>query len=613
MWADRADGLRMSSVHPDAVAEPPRGLEFEPIELPTPPDEARAPGEARVPGRRWTSLPIHAALLALLLAILVPLLDDGSMMSADEGAMLAQLEVLDTSAAWALPNPYPEVDPEGRWFGFEKSDRSGDEFYPYAKHAVYPATMRPLFALGGQRAVLFASAFGTWCAAVLAARLARRIDRRLDVPTLWVVGVVSPVFFDSFWVIAHSIGAAFATGATVAAVAAIVDRRWRYVVPAFVALVGAAWFRSEGVLFALSLGVGAGLVAMRPVLAERRLRSVDRIALVIAGSSAVAGVAARAVDARLSGSIVGETVEPFQIASGSTSWLAGRLQGVWSSVLRPQLMDPTAAGGIFLMIALLGIVGAVYVRRSPHEVALIRTVAAAAIALALVAVWFRKAPVPGLLVAFPLLPVGVILLRRPAWSDTTTRLVVGTAAVFCLAVLVTQYSIGGSMEWGGRYFHLALPVVVPVLLASIRAAGATLDRTTARLGATALAVVSAVLLVFSVGTVTRLHDATKPLVDGVIATAESTGQQRPIVVTNMEALARLTWRQSTHARYLAVPESEELTEVAERLRSDGVEEFVFASAWEHDEDRALLVGYEPRPGRTVRVAGWRISLMRVVG
>lgn len=281
-------------------------------------------------------------------------------------------------------------------------------------------------------------------------------------------------------------------------------------------------------------------------------------------------------------------------------------------MLRPQLMATTAAGTLFLSVAVLGVVGALIVRRSPGDIRLIRGITALAGVLALVALGFRKAPVPGLLVAFPVLPIGLALLGRTALRDVTTRLIVIAAGAYGAAVVLTQYSIGGSMEWGGRYLHLSLPMLVPVLLSSLVAAGETVDRTTRRLGLAALVVVSCSLLVFSIGTVTRLHGMTKPLVDTVIGTADASGArtgQPPVVVTNMEALARLTWRQSTHARYLAVPKSEELSEVARRMRADGLDEFVFASAWDHHADRALLRGYEVARGRTETVGDWRISVM----
>ena len=69
-----------------------------------------------------------------------------------------------------------------------------------------------------------------------------------------------------------------------------------------------------------------------------------------------------------------------------------------------------------------------------------------------------------------LLPAGLVLVRRGTFASPAARLATSTAALFALAVLATQYPVGGSMEWGGRFFHVGLPLVVPVLLLAVAAA-----------------------------------------------------------------------------------------------------------------------------------------------
>jgi sulfopropanediol 3-dehydrogenase len=84
-----------------------------------------------------------------------------------------------------------------------------------------------------------------------------------------------------------------------------------------------------------------------------------------------------------------------------------------------------------------------------------------------------------LLLAFPLVLIGVVATRRRG-LDTTTRLYATAFGLFALAVLATQYAGGGFGEWGGRYFAIGLPLLIPPLLAGVLDLGRTLDRTTAK-------------------------------------------------------------------------------------------------------------------------------------
>lgn len=577
----------------------------------------------------------HALGLAVVLAALVPWLGAGAIMSADEGAVLAQLEVLDATGGWALPNPLPTVDPDGRWFGLEKSETNGADLFPYAKHAAYPAAVRPLYAIGGKGAVVAASAAGTWAAAVLAALLARRLDRRLDVATLWTVGIVSPLFFDSFWAIAHSIGAAFATGAVLAATGAAGAVGGRRVggglAAVAVGVVGAAWFRSEGVLLGLALGAAVALVSVAPAVAAWRhgrapdgararsgrdvLAAVDRRGLAVAVTAGAAALAAWWTDARWSSRIIGTSVEPFRVRTGSEGWVAGRLEGLWNTVLRPQLSTPNLTWALLTAMATLAVIAAVYARRRPSEDALIRTAAVAAALCALVALALPKAPVPGLAVAFPMLPVGLVLVRRPTLRSTAASIALATFGLFVVAVSATQYAAGGSMEWGGRYFHLAIPALVPVLLVSVREAAGRLDATTARVAGASLAVVAGALVVVAAGAIVRLQGLAPPVVTEIVRAADATVDARhpggPVVVSNMVATGRFAWEHSVHSRYLTVPRAGDLPEVARRLSDAGVTEFVYVSADRHG-DVARLEGYAPVVSRSEDVGEWRVVVVRRV-
>jgi hypothetical protein len=415
---------------------------------------------------------LGAILCVLVLAFGRNSLVRDGLVSADEGAVLSQMEVRRTTGDWGMRNPLPAVDPDARWFGISGSDLDADRAYPYAKHVAYPAVAQPFFDLGGARLVVGLSALGSLVTAALAALLARRVRRDLDVPTLWVVGIVSPIFFDSFWAIAHSMGAAFATGAVLAAVVAIERRQARWIPLAALAVAAAALLRSEGMLFGVALG--GGLLALAGM---RR----DRLAAAAGVAAGAAASVAWWIDGRLHTAVVGATHPPFRISTtADQTWLSARWDGAWASLLRPQLQATTTAGTIFLGVALAGALAALYVRAKPTEVRLIRGLAGIAGVAAIAALAFRVAPVPGLLVAFPILPIGLIVATRSTFESVTAHIVGVTALLFSGTVVATQYAVGGSMEWGGRFFHLAIPALVPVVLMSLDGARSRLDPTTRR-------------------------------------------------------------------------------------------------------------------------------------
>ena len=143
----------------------------------------------------------HAALLTLVLLALIPFVQNGMIGNADV-----------------------EVDPDGKWFALDLADHVGDGWYPYAKHPLFAVVVAGvgtahLWQLYGLMTL------GTVAAAVAAGLLARRISPRYGPWALWCCGIASPLLFDSYWLIAHTLGAAAAGFAVVGALRFLVDRR----------------------------------------------------------------------------------------------------------------------------------------------------------------------------------------------------------------------------------------------------------------------------------------------------------------------------------------------------------------------------------------------------
>lgn len=138
----------------------------------------------------------------------------------------------------------------------------------------------------------------------------------------------------------------------------------------------------------------------------------------------------------------------------------GRIQSFGLTWLRPSYGGSRSRWVDLALVAMVAALAlaAFVARRRPEDRAGIRLCAAvamaAALTAALIAVLAAAGNVaPGLLIAFPAMGAG-LLLRRRSLGSLAARLMAGTFGLFALAVVATQYSTGGSGEWGGRYFAI---------------------------------------------------------------------------------------------------------------------------------------------------------------
>jgi hypothetical protein len=536
-------------------------------------DEPRA-GAAR-PWRRMWDLPLraHLAALAAVLLALVPLVGTGASFSADEGAAILQARSLADGRGWVVEHPLPEADPGGRHYPLELSAKGPDGTAPFAKHPLYALLLAAADRIGGVTAMLVLSVLGTVAAAGLAAALAGHLDAALRRPALWVTGLASPLLFDGYLVIAHTLGAACAAGALVLAVRAVERRS----LPAAVGVAGctatAALVRTEAVLFAAALAAVAAALA----LADRRARVP---ALAVGAAAAGAAIAARVVEAAWARHLVGGTVTLSSVPRPEPGFLDGRLQSLLLTWLRPSYGGPRIVDlALLCMVAALA-VGAVVARRRPGDRAAVRLCGAVAAVSAVAALLVGPTTVvPGMLAAFPVMVAGLLLLRRRSLDLVAARLMGGTFALFALAVIATQYSTGGSGEWGGRYFALGIPAVVPVVLLAVRDRGPAL--------VAGLAICSVALSAMGVLALRSTHRFTADLVASIAAAA--TGPA-PVIVTTEEALPRLAWATFDRQRWL-LAEPADLPELIDRLRAAGVRRFAFVTS-RLDRDRDHLRGVE---------------------
>lgn len=543
-------------------------------ETPSTEDDARPTVNLPWWRRLWRApVAAHATVLAVILLALIPVVGTGVSFSADEGAAIIQARSLARGDGWLVDHPVPEADADGRNYPLELSARGPRGTAPFAKHPLYPLLLAGADRVGGTAAMVLLSLAGTVAAAALAAALAARIDPTLARPSLWAVGVGSPLLFDGYLVIAHTLGAALAAGAVLCAVHAVEHRRRRpaAVGGVFACVLAAALLRSEATLFAVALALA---VSAAVALRRRGLGGLGA-----AGASIAAAGMARGLEGRWVRHIVGgpsTTTGSFDVAADG---LSARLRGFRLTWLTPSYTGRPAHDLALLVMLALVVAAAVLARRRPGDRAGVFLLAGTAAGAAWAALALDPdALVPGLLVTLPVAAAGVALLRRQSLRSPAATVAAVTFTVFALAVLATQYPQGGSGEWGGRYFAMGLPLLVPLALAGLAGQRGRSDRVTASAGIGALVACTAAVSVMALTSLSSNHRFTGDLMARIGRGGEQVGD-RPVMVATSGAVPRLAWATFDRQRWLLADDEdhEDLPGLVHRLRAAGVARFALVT------------------------------------
>ncbi len=500
--------------------------------------------------RRAWAAPIAAHLAALFLVLVAGAVFVGThaSLSSDEGAAIVQARQLAEHDTWIRPHPHPELDPEGRNYPYALPERGEKGFAPFAKHPLYALVLAGLWKFGGINALVGLSIVATVAAAAVGSRFGRRIDLALERPAMWGVGVASPLLFDSYLVIAHTIGAAIAGGL----VLLLTRRDERYKVAA---VLGAAVLAASLVFMRTEGALLVGVAAVVAVLGRR-----SRWMALAAGGT---GIAARLAEQAWTREIVGDPVR-LQLRAEeaareralalSGGGLGGRIEGAWVTLFRPEYTD--TAGGALLLASLVGLAASVVLARINPRIAT-ACGAGAAVCAALRVVAIPSGLVPGLFVAAPLVWAGLWAALAAA-GDRRLRLdwrLVVVMGGFMLAVLATQYSRGGGVEWGGRFFALVLPVAVPLAVAGLRLQPVAIIR--------CVSIAAAALSVLALLEVRRIHARTDDLLSALRVPTDA------VALTTAPQVPRLDWRRYDEREWLLVP-SAAAADLIDRLHNSGV-------------------------------------------
>lgn len=552
--------------------------------------------------RRVACLPLwaHALALAALLLFWVPYIGRDGLFVSDEGAVEAQVGLVAETGAWTTENPAPVIDPEQEALPMAGAEGTADgRWAPYVKQPGYVAVLVALDAAVGTWAATIAGVGGTAVAALTAGLLAGRARPGLGPATLWATGAVSPLAFDAHLTMAHAPAAALA-GCAVVAVAmearSVRPRAWLLVLAAVLVGCGAL-LRAEAVLFGLALAVGAGWAhRRRPGVALAH--GLTLVAAAATGWWLNKATTAAALDGERAGSLPSIDVQ-------ADGWLIDRLRGMRSSLFAGGYSDSTL-GATFLVVGVgLALLATVVARRHPQDRAVVVLAVAATAATAMR--WVDGAgAVPGLFMAFPLLAVGWAALGWRSVRAPGMEVLVPASAAFAAAVVATQYSIGGGVEWGGRYFAVGLPAAVPVAVVGLADLGRRLDRRTAVVAGVGLGAASVLLAALGAAALRSSHDTSARLADAVRdgRTVVVPQDGVPTVVANGDLIGRLVWRPGVDGRWFTADE-ETLGDLSMRLDDAGVDAFTLVSrAVVADLDELGPAWRVDREIATVR--GWRV-------
>jgi hypothetical protein len=543
----------------------------------------------------------HATTLGVLLLVLLPVIGTTSQYSADEGAAIAQAVRLEHGDGWTMPNSFPAADPNGEAFPLELSAHSGNRFAPFAKHPLYPVVLAAADEVGGRAGMVVLSIVGTLVAAFVSALLARRVDPSLAVPALWAVGIASPLLFDGYVVIAHTLGAACAAGAALLLLRQLSGHRsWIGVAGAAALLLVGTMFRTEMLFMGLAFAVAIAIVGIRR-------KATNWMLAVVPAAAVLAGFVFDWLLQRLI--LKGEGATTTAVAGQPGGLISGRLMAFVTTWLRPSYASDSA-GVLVLAVAVLTAVAVLLARRTPPERDGVRLFVALSALAAVARLLYGGAAVPGLLVAFPLCVGGIAAFGRDTFVRPSARFLAASFALFAAGVLATQYASGGSGEWGGRYFAIGLPLLVPVLLLALRNVGQRLDKSTIRIAAASALVVSVASCALAVVTLRDAHKEVDRLVTAVDLTAQQSRADdggRPVVLTTDGSLARFAFPLLDQYRWLTVP-SDRLVEYAQRLRDLDVGPVTFVSRNASD-DLPKLDGLYTARERTEPLGGWLVTTL----
>jgi hypothetical protein len=363
---------------------------------------------------------------------------------------------------------------------------------------------------------------GALLTAVAAWLLAAELVPGGERSAFWIAAT-GPVLVNAYVIWAHAPSAAVGGLTLVAALrAARLGPSPLRLLAVAVGVVAGVLLRSEAVFVAV---VAAVLLAFGR---GWRLRRPDLLGAFV---PLAAGVGARLAESAWRNRLTGGAYEE-PLRTDELPLVEGRVRGAWHDLFSG-VYTKERAGDVLVAALVLVIVAALLARRR-HRAAPF-ALAGAGLLMVIRIVMAPRDPVTGLLAAWPVVVLGLLMLSWRRLSPVARALVVGLG-LFTAAVLANNYPYGGGLEWGGRFFS-----PMAAALAGLAAYGLQDVTPVIRRWAGLLTVLTAVTGLILCGGVRGLHD-------GQIAATER--HLRAWTITDFSPLPRLAWRLDDRTAWL---------------------------------------------------------------
>ncbi len=533
--------------------------------------------------------PIALAIGLLAFYCLISLfMDPGGYLSTDTGGKTATVAGMSDRNDWTPDVGYwaSEWDSSGELHPYWGTERQGDIWVNVTSLPMILAA-RPLWDLGGERAVLLLPMLGSIFAALAAGRLSLQFGARESWPTVLVVGLASPVavYALDFW--EHSIGLALmgwgfswsldAVGASVAgrslrfalgssagaglAFGFAANLRQEALIYGFVTglyLVWSTWrLRSDGDYFrwalpAVSMAAGTMVMLGANVALER----------VIFGGSARAG---RSV-ATVSG--VGQAGTQLRLTEAGITFASPVNTDHWTAVLLGAIL---VCGLVWTTVGHL---------RSTEMRRPLALVGMSVLVILIRLVTFGPTFISGMLAAAPLAGAGMAL----AWIQKRhTPLILAVAPL--PLVWFFQFPGAAAPQWGGRYILATGLLLTAYAMGQWQKFGNTFAQ-----WSKALVVASGLVTMIGLA---FLSQRSHGFAEGTQALAD---RPEPVMIFDNPFLPRESGPVGVDERWLAAWNRETRDDAAQVVLDAGFSSFAYVGS--PDENYVRFEGFEP----TARVA-----------
>lgn len=471
--------------------------------------------------RRWIVLPqsfcVASVALFLLMAAMLPLVQNGYIALPDEGVYLAQAAAL-AHGSWKTDRPITNLikDDAPESWSFDPLGPAlitNDQRVPYARHPLYSSTLGMSYRLLGQLGPLLISTIGGYVASILIGLLCRAFDPIFGVPGLLLAGLSSPLLFNSYIVSAHSWAVCLSAGLTLAIIHSLMHRRIASYAVVTVVSVLLPMLRTEGVVLITAIVISLAIAVLPRVHRPRQPRTH---AVILAGLVGLGGSVGWMIDlnwAQRIRSLAGTVyAEPGAAILGKQTEL---LRGAWIALLQPWGSAERATVLVPLTLALV-IACLVIARFAPSRPAIAALLGGFAALSSVGALVTNDWKVTGLVAAWPILLFSLFGFRVRMLNDVRLGFLTTTTVVGLILLILTIYGDGGSSQWGGRLFQILLPPLIPLMLIGMENLSIHLTASQMKSGVASISVIALCFGLMSIRYNLSSRDEMKGIVTGAV-------------------------------------------------------------------------------------------------